>query len=554
MRDYADKRLRTRFILPFATPAANRLKDFTKNMELAAILYLAESNREKGESHILKKTGETLVFITEACYPIWLIPYNGATLVFDGLGITSHTLSYDTIPDIKIFNKNIVENKKATEAYTATLARNSDYFKNFSGKEEKTIEGLITTSDLIKDFMTYLPQMKETRKPFTTKAVLTPTIDYYEIQASIEQLSNLRKRTNTDIENLDASMKLLNKTTVERTKAIREEIRKTKEEHDKQIENIKPRVSRKILQIQSKYHRKIIGTSKRFKKRLQRLHKNQVKLQKTLRHLRTEAKRCETRIQSSRRRKNKQTETQCALRLKRIRKKLPTLHKEIEDTIKRMQNVETAQKLELAQKKTECDTYIEAANKTLRDLQASKEAEITMKRQEITTLENTTSHITNQMQEIAKTKKVTLIEFDAVTIPRRKQAYALVYMPFYLVRYETEDKKRYALYPPSIVSDMGILTKMKGALGAEKMKALLQSRSKAITAFFNQLVALIEKNPMLEKEVTEAGIQDSVLQEKQLRKRVKKGLKELENENWISKNELQTLSKLLYIYSFGNFV
>jgi hypothetical protein len=153
------------------------------------------------------------------------------------------------------------------------------------------------------------------------------------------------------------------------------------------------------------------------------------------------------------------------------------------------------------------------------------------------------------MHEIAKTKKVILKEFDTITMPRRKQACALVYMPFYLVRYETEDKKRYVVYSPSTVGDMGILTKMKGALGAARMKALFQSRSKAITTFLNQLVTLIEKNTMFEKEVTEAGIQSSVLLKKQLRIGVKKGLKELKNENWISKNELQTLSKLLYIYS-----
>jgi hypothetical protein len=172
-----------------------------------------------------------------------------------------------------------------------------------------------------------------------------------------------------------------------------------------------------------------------------------------------------------------------------------------------------------------------------------------MKQQEITTLEDTTAHITNQMNEIAKTKKATLNEFDAITMPRRKRAYTLVYMPFYLARYETEDKKRYVIYPPSIVGDMGILTRMKGALGATKMKALLQPRSKAMATFLNQLVTLIEKNPMLEKEVTEAGIQASVLQTKQLRIGVKKGLKELENENWISENELQTFNKLLYIYA-----
>jgi hypothetical protein len=54
---------------------------------------------------------------------------------------------------------------------------------------------------------------------------------------------------------------------------------------------------------------------------------------------------------------------------------------------------------------------------------------------------------------------------------------------------------------------------------------------------------------MLEKYVTEAGIQNSILLRRQLRVGVKKGLKELQNENWISKNEFQTISKVLYIYS-----
>jgi len=549
MANPLDRGLKTRLILPFATPAKNRIKDFTKNMEMAAILYLAESNREKGENLILKKPDEKLVFITEAYYPIWLIPYHAATLIFDGIGVTSHALSYDTIPDTKTFNKDIQENKKTTEAYTTALTRNTDYFKNFTGKEAKTIEGLIATPDLIKDFTTYLQQMKETQKPFTTKAVLTPTIDDYEIQTLTEQLDNLRAKIDRDIENVDASMKLLNTTTTEKAKTIRQEIKKIQEKHDKQIENIKPRVARKTRQIQSKYHRKITRTSKRYKKRLQLLHKNQVKLHKTLRHLRTEAKRCEARVQYSRRRKKKRTETQWTLKLKRLKKRLPTLHKEIEDTNKRIQTIETAKQHELAQQKTEYDTHIEAANKILRDLQASKEAEITMKQKEIATLEDMTSHITNQMNEIAKTKKGTLNEFDAITIPRRKRAYALVYMPFYLARYETENRKRYLVYPPSIVSDMGILTKMKGTLGATKMKALLQPRSKAMTTFLNQLVTLIEKNPMLEKEVTEAGIQASVLQTKQLRIGVKKGLKELENENWVSEHEFQTFNKLLYIYA-----
>ena len=54
---------------------------------------------------------------------------------------------------------------------------------------------------------------------------------------------------------------------------------------------------------------------------------------------------------------------------------------------------------------------------------------------------------------------------------------------------------------------------------------------------------------MLEKDVTEAGIQYSILTKKRLRLGVKKGLIELERQNWISRKELETFSKTLYIYT-----
>jgi hypothetical protein len=157
---HASKEPKKRFILPFTTLGANRFKDFTRNMETAAVLYLAESNRKKGESQLLKKTDEKLVFIAEACYPIWLVPYNKETLMFDGLGLTSHTLSYDLTPDAEIFTKDIRRNQKTTEAYTATLTRNIDYFRNIKDKEEIKIKGLVTTPDLKEAFRNYLPLMK----------------------------------------------------------------------------------------------------------------------------------------------------------------------------------------------------------------------------------------------------------------------------------------------------------------------------------------------------------------------------------------------------------
>lgn len=540
-----------RFILPFATIDTNRFKHFTKNMEMAVVLYLAESNRRKGESQLLRKTDEKIVFIAQACYPIWLVPYGTATLIFDGLGITSHLLYYNFTPDVEIFNRDIKRNQKTTEAYTAALSRNLDYFNNFQDAEKTKIESLIATPDLKEALRNYLPLMKEMKKSSTTKVILKPTIRKNEIQDSIKKLTILRDKIEHDIKNLDAGMKLLNTATTQRVNAIKEEIKKTRKKHYKRIKRTKQTSTKRIQQIQRQYNRKIARTSKKFKRRLLQLNKNQAKLRKALKNLKKEAKGCEIKLKQSRRHNRKRSEHQCTLKLKRLKKKLSTLQKQVKVNTKRIRDAENAQKFELAKQRIKCCTRIASARKKFRDLKGSEQAEIIMKRQEIVTLEHISRDITKSMQKTAQKRKLFNAQFDRITLPRRKQACELVYIPFYLIRYEKGERKRYDLYPPSIAGDIGLLTKMKATFVAAKVKALLQPHSEAIAAFLNKLPTLFEEKPMLEKTVTEEGIRNSILLRKNLRIDVNKGLQELKNGKWISKNELQKINRILYIYSFS---
>jgi hypothetical protein len=548
MLDHTDQQRKSTFVLPFATPAANRLKDFTKTMEMAAIVYLAESGRRKGESHILKKPDEKLVFIAEAGYPIWLVPHHTATLLFDGLGLACHTFSYSAVPDIDLFINDIQESQKTTETYIAALVRNADYFKSCTSSNEESIDGLITAPDLLEDFTAYFSQMMEPQTPGPASTFLTPTIGDREIRASIGQLFDLKKRADENIGQLDAAVKILNAATKVRVRALREEMRTLRELHDRQLAKIKLRVTREIAQIRNACNRELARTTRESKKKLQRLRKSRVQLQKTLRHLKAEAKRCESRIRSGRRCRKHQKDTRWTLTLKRVRKKLPTLEKELKETTKRIQKTDAAQSLAVAQQKAECDSRIDAVNKTLQDLQVSKTDDLAEKHQEIATIENTTSHITTQMLEMVLAKKTFREELDTIAVFGKRQASVLVHVPFYLIRYDAGDQRRYAIYAPSIVGDLGTVTRMKGALGVARMKALFRPRSRAVTTFLNQVVALLERNPMLEKEVTEAGIQRSILLTRQLRMDVRKGLQELETEEWISPDELQNVSELLYMY------
>jgi uncharacterized protein YukE len=538
-----------RFMLPFAKIDANRFKHFTKEMEMAVVLFLAESNRRKSESQLLRKTDEKIVFIAEVYYPIWLVPYGTATLIFDGLSGTSQVLSYNLSPDVEAFNKDIKRNQKTTEAITAALFRNIDYFNNFQGAEEITIEGLIATRDLKEALGHYLPLMKEMKKSSTTKVILKPSIGKNQIQDGMKQLTNLRGKIENDVKNIDAGMKLLNTVTTRRVNAIKEEIKEIRKKHTSRIKRIKQTSTKKIQQIQSQYNRKIARTSKKFKKRLLQLNKKQVKLRKTLKNLIKEVKRCETKLKRSKRNNRKRSERKWSLNLRRLKKKLTTIRKQIKANTRRIRDAENAQKLEIAKQRIKCCTRIASANMKFRDLQGSKQAEIIMKRQEIMTLEHVSRYITKAMQDTAQEVKLFKAQFDRITLPRRKQSGKLVYIPFYLIRYEKEERKRYDLYPPSIVRDIGLFTKMKGALVSTKVKAMLRPRSEAIEAFLDKLPTLFDEKPMLEKIVTEEGIQNSILLRKNLRTDVNKGLEELKNGKWISQNELEKISRVLYMYS-----
>jgi len=515
---------------------------------MAAVLYLTESNRKKGEGHILNRSDEKLVFLAENHYPVWLVPWNGGTLLFDGLGVAEHTLFHDRLPDVGAFKKD-VQNARTSEAYSAVLSQNADYFEKSAGEEEKTIEGLISSPDFMRDFSAYLSEARESERPTSSKAFLPPIINKSEISASVAKLSNAKAGIDEDLRNIDASMRTLNMATRKKVKAVRAEIRQIRKGSDRRIRKVRRSVTQRTHRIRVKHNKRIAAISRRFQRQSRLLHKDRVRYEKTWRRLRAEVHRCETRLKSCRRRRNKRGEKRWNHRLSRLKKKLPVFEKSIREVDKRVARLESARNSEISQQRLRCEVLVEEAKKMLRELEASREADIRMKRQEIASLGNTMSVITKQMNELAKSKRAALNRFDAIAMRRRRKSYMLVYMPFYFARYEREAKKRYVVHPPSIVSGMGILTKMKGAMGSPRMKDFLQPRSKAVSLFLNQLVTLIEKDSMFEKEVTEAGIQNSILRQKKLRIGVKRGLKQLREENWLSKNELQTLGKLLYIYA-----
>jgi hypothetical protein len=526
-------------ILPFAIPEKDRFRPLSKEMEMAAIFILAERNRKKGESRFLKKTKEKLCFIAETCYPIWLIPWKGKTLIFDGLEFSNQTVYYDIIPDIKAFETDIQASSKSREAYVACLSQNGNYFQKFTGKQEKTIEGLITDQSFVQDFMNYLNDTEGNITSKTAKAILSPMLEKCEVKASIDKLTEIREKIIEEIKILNQTMKLLSTTSRMQVKNLQAEMRKNDKFYDNKIKKTKPKVTEKIKKIQEKRDEDVTRISQKYTKKLRRLQQKRVRAEKTLIRLSREIERIEANIKTCRERKDETNEFQLAKKHETLKKRISPLKKQIKEIDKALENVDETKKIEVTRARMKPDDQIEEARKILLDIEAEKEAKTRVAKKELTDLEDMTSAIIKQIDVMVKTKENTLNELENLGISHSRRKWSIVYIPCYFVCYETEEEKRYVMYPPSNVGSMCIKTKLKGVFGSGKMNDFMQCRSESIASLLDKLIDLTLQNPVFEKEITEAALKANILQEKELIVGVKRGINQLKTEGWISENEVQ---------------
>jgi len=129
--------------------------------------------------------------------------------------------------------------------------------------------------------------------------------------------------------------------------------------------------------------------------------------------------------------------------------------------------------------------------------------------------------------------------------PVYKRKTVLAYMPFFLVCYSRDLKKRYVTFPPSIVNTMNGVSKIKSALRPYTIRSMLQEYSLPITNLLNEFVDSMQQNSMLEDRILKICMKSNLLRQKSFRRDVEKGLKELAKEGWLSEEELQTLTSRL---------
>jgi len=513
-------------------------------MERAAIFCLAELERQKGTGFVLKRAAREFAFITEVCYPFWLVPWGKTSLVFGGLNVAAYALPYHTVPNVEAFLNGVNISSATREAYAAFLLDNLNYFQASENQKEKRIDGLLTDSNLLQDFELYLSEAKQVKSPLSDIVLLAPTLDDSTIFSINQELESLKTEFKKDANSLYKGMKLLNRTTKEYIDAAHSEIKQVEGEFNEKIEKRKPAVMERVEKIRRRYDEQVTRVSKRFEKELYRLAQERVKLERTKALLLSKIERCEADIETCVVNKDSAGERRWKEELDQHKKELSRNERELKEAEEKIKVPENAKKQEISRLKLEYETRIDEAMWDLREIEASRDAKIRICEQEMEKLEEQSSTIIGQMDKLAKLREATLDHLSKLGIKQKLNKYTLIYMPFYVVCYRVNSKKQYDVFPPSIANSMSFAVKVK-TLGRAKIKQLLVQRSKGITSLINKFPIIIEQNAVFEREINEAGLKVNMLQIENLRESVRNGLEKLKEEGWLSEEEHKTFSQTL---------
>lgn len=529
-----------KLVLPFSALASNRVDFFSDEAEKAAIFCLAEMERGKGSGIVAKQSPEKIDFIAKIHYPFWLLPFHETSLVFDGLKTISHAISYPAIRDTQAFIDAVARSSNSRQAYSVFLSDSASHFQPANKDETKVFEGLIVDAAFQEDFGAYLSSAKLSTFSSSHVAAILPTIDERFILSSYRELEGLYMRFVTEINDLNKSIKLLNAVTGGFVQIIREETEEARSRFEEELEKRKGPVEEQSKALRLKCDTEITVISKSYGKELLQLQKEKIKQEKTRDRLLRRIAHAEVQMKNAARRKDDVGKRKWNEERKKCKKECSNAESEIKKLEKQLKETEDRKSSELFRIKSECDARTQEAAKELVDIESSRDAKVQILNQEKDKIEGLTETIIKQIDVAAKLRETSITAFEKYGIPRKYDQITLVHLPFYLVRFQSDARKRYVYYPPSNINDVKFSTKLLGVLGMARVKQLFTPRSDTIVTLLNKVPLMLEENAALGRQVCEDAVKSNILGTEETMQSIKAGLVKLKEEGWLSEKEYES--------------
>jgi hypothetical protein len=534
-------------VLPYVVNDQARKKPFTSDMEVSAILCLAETLRKK--PGILDASSERISFLSKLHYPIWVVPWRDSSLLIDGLKIFSHTIAYSKLPDIELFTEDLRKTISSKEKFRETLRKHIQTFE----KPELTkvsLEAVFAEAELLSVLSQSLkqtPAMKAKRNE--NVALIPPRLNEKAASERARKTIDFWTQIRSEIKGLQYVLKILDEETSLAREMIHREIEHVRELYEAKITPVRLKVEKKIDRLLRKRDAQIDkldrARERKVASRLREKRRHEHELERLERNLIEYRKR----KQLSKRRGDEISASKWEHRIEVYEKKLSKTKKKLQSVTELIEQIRKQSELEIQKVKANYQLMIENEKRKVSELEASRELEVESRRRQIEEIKTTASIITKHIRRLIELKRSEASRIKEATVPHKIDAPTLLCLPFYLVRYEIKKKARYLTFPPAIATDhKGIMTRLQRALHRfslqSRIKLLLRSKSPALERMLGKtLLEQIRKDHSLEKAVYELGVSHNILQSSDIKEYLTKGTEELRKEGWINREEKENLLK-----------
>jgi len=532
--------------LPYVVEDEDRKKPFTRDMEAAAVLCLAEAKRKK--PGILGAPPEKLSFVSKMLYPLWAIPWENECIIVDGRGILSHTIVYMKLPDVKLFVEDLKRSRTTRELFRNTLKSHTKTFEDFVETTLVSMNTIVANREILSAISRYIEQGLALKKGAKEPLASIPLkLDEKTAMERAENLFNRWRQIQSEIKGLQYAINVLDEETKLHEQKIVGEIEQMRETFKDKISRIKSKVEEKVEQLTKERDAKIKRifkvSQRELKVALNERTKDEQKLEKLERDKLVYQKRKQIR-------KSKGDETGvtywdhkikvCKNKISEVKGKIKVLSRFIERTRKQG-------KLGVKKLNESYQGMIVRERKRISDLETLRDSQIEMTKKEAEELVSEASSITNLIEQLIKQKKLHASQLKEITIPWKPEAITLINMPFYVFRYETEEKSRYHVHPPVVAMGYeGIIRRIQKTIWSfsleSRIKLLLRPGSRAFEEMFTSIFAeTVRENETLGKVVYEMGSSNNLLNVQDFGKTLAKGVEELKVEGWINREEGDTI-------------
>ena len=537
------------FILPFSILSEKRKEPFTRDLEVAALFALGETERAKGGGLIVKQPPEKIEFISKIGYPLWLVSWNKSVLVFDGLNRSNYTVPYASVQDVKIFIENLRRSVKTRETHLAFLSDHANYFQISSPEKSLLIGGLIRNPEFLSEFDLYRGEAEELGGRNVQTGTLTHTLDESVVATEVQELESLLSSFKEDASLLHRCIKFLNKATNHYTLTLRNKMKAVKDEFAVKIKHEEETVTPKVRVLKDDYDARITEVTRSFDRQRHPIQKEKIRLEQAKEYTSERIERCKLEASSYAANEDKAGELKVKEKSDNLKKELSEVGSQLKENQKALKNFEERRSLEIFKLRDELETRVKETRKNLLELEASRDAKVVIYKQEMETLEKLTKSISDSIGGIIKLRESEIASLGKLGVRRALgfEEKALYYVPFYVTCYKAETKRRYFLLPPSTVNTIGLTTKFKGALGQAKIKKFLIPRFKVVPSLMDTIQLLARENAMFETEIKELGEKYSILALDVAGDEIRKGLSYLKNEGWLNDKEYNTALQQLQL-------